>query len=148
MRTLLASLHRVDPGVRRGTKKKRTDLHCPLLSLPLAFSTALETVPASAPFFNDHFPRRAVFPATLLLNAQIALALALAAESAHWPTAPVPLRMTHVKVRSFTPPGQVLALTAELRPPQDGVATCMLAADADGKRVATARVELGPRSHA
>ena len=31
-------------------------------------------VPASAPFFNDHFPRRPVFPATLLLDAQIELA--------------------------------------------------------------------------
>lgn len=111
-------------------------------------ATATLAVPEAAPFFNDHFPRRAVFPATLLLNAQIDLALALAAESPHWPagTPLVPLRMTHVKVRAFTPPGQTLTLGAELRAPVGAVATCMLSADADGRRVATARVDIGIRS--
>ena len=65
-------------------------------------------VPASAPFFADHFPRRPVFPATLLLDAQIGLALELARRAAglaaRRDAAPV-ARMTHVKVRSFTPPG-------------------------------------------
>ena len=32
-------------------------------------------VPEAAPFFHDHFPRRPVFPATLLLNEMIQLAL-------------------------------------------------------------------------
>ena len=35
-------------------------------------------VPTAAPFFADHFPRRPVFPATLLLDAQIGLAMQLA----------------------------------------------------------------------
>ena len=38
-------------------------------------------VPQSAPFFADHFPRRPVFPATLLLDSQIRLALGLAREA-------------------------------------------------------------------
>ena len=99
-------------------------------------------VPSSAPFFNDHFPRRPVFPATLMLDAQIDLALAVAAESSHWPTgaALVPVRMTHVKVRAFTPPGTQLGLAAEMRPGGDGEATFMLSAQAEGKTVATARV--------
>jgi 3-hydroxymyristoyl/3-hydroxydecanoyl-(acyl carrier protein) dehydratase len=42
--------------------------------------TAMQ-IPTSAPFFADHFPRRPVFPATLLLNAQIGLASALAREA-------------------------------------------------------------------
>ncbi len=101
-------------------------------------------VPATAPFFNDHFPRRPVFPATLMLDAQIDLALAVAAESPHWPAGiPLaPVRMTHVKVRSFTLPGQVLRLGVELRAPQDNVVTCMLSAQCDGKPVATARVDI------
>ena len=46
-------------------------------------------VPESAPFFHDHFPRRPVFPATLMLDAQIELALALARESGRFaPDAP------------------------------------------------------------
>jgi hypothetical protein len=42
----------------------------------------------------------------------------------------------------------VLALGAELRAPADGVATCMLSADADGRRVATARVDIAARRQA
>src|SRR4029453_2723537 len=61
---------------------------------------ALLDVPASAPFFNDHFPRRNVFPATLMLDAQIELAISVARET--WRDAAA-IRMTNVKVRSFTP---------------------------------------------
>jgi 3-hydroxymyristoyl/3-hydroxydecanoyl-(acyl carrier protein) dehydratase len=106
-------------------------------------------VPAAAPFFNDHFPKRPVFPATLLLDAQIDLALQVAAESPHWPahTALTPVRMTNVKVRSFTPPGQTLTVAAKMRPPKGEAATFMLSAEADGKTVATARVDIAPRSH-
>jgi 3-hydroxymyristoyl/3-hydroxydecanoyl-(acyl carrier protein) dehydratase len=103
-------------------------------------------VPAAAPFFNDHFPKRPVFPATLLLDAQIDLALQVAAESPHWPanTRLTPVRMTNVKVRSFTPPGQTLAVAAAMRPLKGDVATFMLSAEADGKMVATARVDIAP----
>ncbi|MFO1314643.1 MAG: hypothetical protein U1F58_03485 [Burkholderiales bacterium] len=108
-------------------------------------ATGTLAVPADAPFFHDHFPRRPVFPATLLLDAQIGLALALAAESGRWHAGArlAPVRMTNVKVRSFTPPGQVLALTAQMRPPQEGVATFQLTATAEGKTVATSRVDIG-----
>lgn len=108
-------------------------------------ATATLAVPEDAPFFRDHFPRRPVFPATLLLDAKIGLALSLAAESGHWPAGArlAPRRMTNVKVRSFTPPGQVLALTARMGPPQEGVATFQLAAAADGRTVATSRVDIG-----
>ena len=104
-------------------------------------------VPAAAPFFNDHFPKRPVFPATLLLDAQIELALQVAAESPHWPatTKLAPLRMTNVKVRSFTPPGQTLTVAAQMRPPKGDVATFMLSAGADGKTVATARASISHR---
>jgi 3-hydroxymyristoyl/3-hydroxydecanoyl-(acyl carrier protein) dehydratase len=94
-------------------------------------------VPSSAPFFNDHFPRRNVFPATLMLDAQIELALAIARET--WPDA-APVRMTNVKVRSFTPPGTQLTLGAEMRERDAREATYNLSAHADGKSVATARV--------
>jgi 3-hydroxymyristoyl/3-hydroxydecanoyl-(acyl carrier protein) dehydratase len=36
-------------------------------------------VPASAPFLDDHFPRRPVFPGSLLMNSSLELALRLAA---------------------------------------------------------------------
>jgi 3-hydroxymyristoyl/3-hydroxydecanoyl-(acyl carrier protein) dehydratase len=112
--------------------------------VPGESGTGTLAVPADAPFFRDHFPRRPVFPATLLLDAQIGLALAVAAESGRWTAgaAMAPVRMTNVKVRSFTPPGQTLALAAQLRPGADEAPTFQLTAEADGRTVATARVEI------
>jgi len=111
-------------------------------------ATATLHVPDAAPFFGDHFPRRPVFPATLLLDAQIGLAVAVAAEAAHWPagTVPAPARMTHVKMRSFIPPGAVLDIDAELAPDGDEKATLRLAARMDGKTAATARLEVVARA--
>lgn len=96
--------------------------------------SATLTVPAAAPFFGDHFPRRPVFPATLLLDLQIGLAMQLAAPGA------TPLRMTHVKMRSFIAPGQVLHVEAKRSDAQ----RIALSASTDGKTVATARLELTP----
>ena len=101
-------------------------------------------VPDSAPFFGDHFPRRPVFPATLLLDSQIGLALDLAREAKHFPAGrtPVPARMTHVKMRSFMPPGAMLEMDAELSPTGPDTATIKLAARLDGRTAATARLEV------
>ena len=100
-------------------------------------AVAMLDVPGSAPFFNDHFPRRPVFPATLMLDAQIELAVCVARET--WRDA-TPVRMTNVKVRSFTPPGTRLVLGAEVRERGERETTFNLSAHADGKSVATARV--------
>jgi len=133
------------PGRFRGVDMPRAMRES---SLTATSAQAVLDVPETAPFFNDHFPRRAVFPATLMLDAQIELALALARESAHWRkgAALAPARMTHVKVRSFTAPGTKLGLKAEMRPPSNGDATFMLAAEADGKTVATARVVIAEKT--
>ncbi len=106
-------------------------------------------VPAEAAFFADHFPRRPVFPATLLLDAQLALAQAMLAESGHGPAGALlaPTRMMRVKVRSFTAPGAALQLRAALRPDTTQGESLMvdLTASAEGKPVATARAEFAAR---
>ena len=101
-------------------------------------------VPTEAPFFADHFPRRAVFPATLLLDTQIRLALDLAREAPPWKSgeAPHPSGVTHVKMRSFILPGQSVDLAVELMPAADGVAKATLGARIDDRVVATARLEI------
>jgi 3-hydroxymyristoyl/3-hydroxydecanoyl-(acyl carrier protein) dehydratase len=105
-------------------------------------------VPAAAPFFADHFPRRPVFPGTLLLDAQIQLGLALASELPR-PKAPslAPSRVRDVKIRSFMSPGQELELEARLAPRDDG-AEASLSARSNGKQLASARLELAPREGA
>ena len=69
-------------------------------------------VPAAAPFFADHFPRRHVVPGTMLLDAQLRLAAELAAEVSG--AAPRPRRVQNVKLRSFIAPGQTVELRAEM----------------------------------
>jgi 3-hydroxymyristoyl/3-hydroxydecanoyl-(acyl carrier protein) dehydratase len=119
-------------------------------SFPGERATAILRVPESAAFFEDHFPRRPVFPATLLLDTQIRLAARLARE-AMAPSAGTVLaaaRVMDVKIRTFIPPGQVLQIGAE-RVPADGDGyTARLSARANGKPVATARVEIVARRSA
>lgn len=102
---------------------------------------ALLQVPCSAPFFADHFPRRPVFPATLLLDSQIRLALHLARATIGTARSLAPRRMTHVKMRSFIAPGQTVELGAELSA-DGGADTIRLSATSDARIVATARLDL------
>jgi len=101
-------------------------------------------VPSEAPYFGDHFPRRAVFPATLLLDTQIRLALDLAREAPPWKDrqVPHPARVTHVKMRSFILPGQNVDLAIDLAPLANGIAKASLNARIDERVVATARLEI------
>ncbi len=115
--------------------------------VPGRSASATLYVPEAAPFFHDHFPRRPVFPATLLLNEMIQLALNAAGSNGAGTTT-VPERMTNVKVRSFTAPGQVLDLSAELEPSGGDAIVASLTARTEGRMVATARVDLSRRATA
>jgi 3-hydroxymyristoyl/3-hydroxydecanoyl-(acyl carrier protein) dehydratase len=91
-------------------------------------------VPADAPYFADHFPRKPVYPATLLMDALGRLACTLAGKGASVTS------MQDVKVRAFIPPGSMLALSAtfESADATDGRVVAKL----DGKPAATARVQV------
>jgi len=102
-------------------------------------------VPMSAPFFGDHFPRRPVFPATLLLDAGIRLAMRLAGETLPAGQRLRPARVTDVKMRSFILHGHAVEIETGMRSATDGVAELTLAAMVDGKRVATGRMEIVSR---
>jgi 3-hydroxymyristoyl/3-hydroxydecanoyl-(acyl carrier protein) dehydratase len=68
-------------------------------------------VPSTAPFFADHFPRRAVFPGTLLMQANLQAAAMLADNglcSAGQPW--LPRIISDVKLRSFISPGETVDL--------------------------------------
>jgi 3-hydroxymyristoyl/3-hydroxydecanoyl-(acyl carrier protein) dehydratase len=126
-----------EPGAFRGLPAfdVATTAHEPGRSLVARLS-----IPREAPFFGDHFPRRAVFPGTLLLETQMKLAVALAHETTPAESHPTlrPHRVTNVKIRSFIEPGADVDLEARAR---EGL-TYDLAARVDGRNVAVARVEL------
>jgi hypothetical protein len=66
-------------------------------------------VPSRAALFADHFPRRAVYPATLLLDRQMRLVQPLL-PGRDWQARSV----THVKIGAFVLPGDELTLEASL----------------------------------
>ena len=111
--------------------------------VPGASMEAEFDVPVQSSYFNDHFPRRHVFPATLLLDMQTRLAEDLARD-APWAQGRrlVFHRVTHVKMRSFIEPSQSITIGVTLNPPVDGIAKAMLGARAGERTVASARLEL------
>jgi 3-hydroxyacyl-[acyl-carrier-protein] dehydratase len=110
---------------------------------------AVLRVPKEALFFTDHFPRRPVFPGTMLLDAQIQIALKLAAESKRWPPG-VQLaasRVPDMKMRSFVPPGEILELSIDFESePDENCVMFRTGARAHGKRVAMGLLEIAARS--
>lgn len=98
-------------------------------------------VPAQAAFFEDHFPLRPVYPATLLLDAMMRQAAVLAEDAIGGPVQV--RRITHVKVRSFTEQGTTLVLFAqapEFMAGEPGLLMLKVGALNDGKTIAGARI--------
>ncbi len=52
LKFLLADLKGIDRIVAKGEALPDFDVHCPLLSLPLAFETRLDTIPAAVPYIT------------------------------------------------------------------------------------------------
>ena len=111
----------------------------PAVSVRAAFA-----VPASAPFFPDHFPRRPVFPGSLLMQACLELAAALVAE------VPPPARgewrlqsVLNMKLREFIPPGKELLLEAKLKQRTANSLTLALDARSGDEVVGGARLLAG-----
>lgn len=105
----------------------------------------LEVASAGA-LYADHFPRRPVYPATLLLDAQLRIALELldrpAGASGPADDCLVGTIVRGIKVRSFTPPGGQVDIAAEVVGAPAGIAggrtEIEIAAMAGGKRVSSA----------
>ena len=110
---------------------------------------ALLRVPSDAAFFSDHFPRRPVFPGTLLLDSQIQVSLQAAAGATHWP-AGAKLAATFVpemKLRAFIAPGEMLELRSDLSAPESGgIMSARTSVHANGKRIAMGGLQIEARS--
>jgi 3-hydroxymyristoyl/3-hydroxydecanoyl-(acyl carrier protein) dehydratase len=110
-RFVLLSTGGADPGAFGGLPA--LDLECGGGERGQVARAVLQ-VPANAPFFADHFPRRPVFPGTLLMQANLQTAALLAAglssgDGAAW----VPRVVLEVKLRTFISPGETLHLEAK-----------------------------------
>ena len=101
-------------------------------------------VPASAPFFDDHFPRRPVFPGSLLMQYSLQLVHQLAAQ---WPvTAGAAWKLRNVsdmKLRAFISPGELLALEVKLEEQTADTAKVSVESRRNKKLAGVATVTLG-----
>jgi len=73
-------------------------------------------VPPDAPFFADHFPRKPVFPGSLLMQMNLRLVGELAAQMPRNGQALAGWKLNSVsdmKLRTFIPPGELLELTVK-----------------------------------
>ena len=99
-------------------------------------------VPASARIFADHFPRRPVFPGSLLMHANLELAahlmtdIALAPDGRTWR----PGAISDMKLRAFIPPGEVLELEARLKECSEHKAELLVETRRGKRLVGSARV--------
>jgi 3-hydroxymyristoyl/3-hydroxydecanoyl-(acyl carrier protein) dehydratase len=109
--------------------------------------SATFNVPANAAFFADHFPRRPVFPGSLLMHVQLQLGSLLARQipppaTGRW----LPSMVQDMKLRSFIPPGATLQLEAKLKQPSGEAATLTLETRMATELIATARLLLKPEA--
>lgn len=106
--------------------------------------SAVLRIPAEAPFFADHFPRRPVFPGSLLMQTKLNLVVRLVER--HFESAPGGRwRITGVsgmKLRSFIAPGEALQLGATLEERSAEAATVAVESRRNGKLAGAARVLL------
>jgi 3-hydroxymyristoyl/3-hydroxydecanoyl-(acyl carrier protein) dehydratase len=99
-------------------------------------------IPSQADFFADHFPKKPVFPATLLMHALSSMVI----EQINCIPSRLPQlaisSMTRVKVRSWIAPGNKVKLRAEGLTPEIGPKQVKLSAHVGTKLVASALLNL------
>jgi len=106
----------------------------------------LAVPPADAAFFADHFPRRPVFPGTLLMDAVSRLAVQLAAEAIGVASGTLMTRRVgNVKIRAFTPPAATLALECTLTERDATGARIKVAVRSADRTIAVARMQVVPQ---
>jgi 3-hydroxymyristoyl/3-hydroxydecanoyl-(acyl carrier protein) dehydratase len=115
----------------------------PLAAQPGEAARATLQVPPAAPLFADHFPRKPVFPGSLLMHQQLQLAAAFAQEVPPPKGGAWRLReIADMKLRSFIPPGSQLELEVKLLGRGDATAELALEARRELRLVGAARVLL------
>lgn len=122
-----------------------TELTCePISGEPGKSIRARLQVPTDAPFFHDHFPRKPVFPGTLLMQSKLCLVSQLAAQL------PAPAgvgkwklqNVSGMKLRAFIPPGDALQLEAKLVQLEGQSVTVSVDSRRNGKLAGSATVML------
>ena len=112
---------------------------------PGNFARAKLQVPTDAPFFGDHFPRKPVFPGSLLMQFNLQLVGKLAAQLPHGGDTAPRWRLKSIsdmKLRTFIPPGESLDLEVKVLSSIETTAEISVESKRGPRLVGAARVTL------
>jgi 3-hydroxymyristoyl/3-hydroxydecanoyl-(acyl carrier protein) dehydratase len=112
---------------------------------PGNFARAKLQVPTDAPFFGDHFPRKPVFPGSLLMQFNLQLVGKLAAQLPQGGDTAPRWRLKSIsdmKLRTFIPPGESLDLEVKVLSNNQTTAEISVESKRGPRLVGAARVTL------
>jgi 3-hydroxymyristoyl/3-hydroxydecanoyl-(acyl carrier protein) dehydratase len=101
-------------------------------------ASALRRIPVEAPFFADHFPRKAVYPMSLLLSSLLELGRDLVSEDG---AELRPVRARNVKMSRFVEPGAELTATGKVVERDPESARLRFRCEVGGARVCVGEAE-------
>jgi len=111
---LLADMQGVSQFIEQGQALPAYDYHCPLLSLPLAFGTTLDSIPAPASYVHSLPSKRAQWAATLGTKTGLRIGIAWSGSTGH--KNDHNRSITLAELLQHLPPGpQYISLQKELR---------------------------------
>lgn len=111
---LLADMQGVSQFIEQGQALPAYDYHCPLLSLPLAFGTTLDSIPAPAAYVRSLQPKRAQWAAALGAKTGLRIGIAWSGSTGH--KNDHNRSITLAELLQHLPPGpQYISLQKELR---------------------------------
>jgi hypothetical protein len=118
---LLSGFEGVASVLAQGTKLPAFDLHCPLLSLPLAFGTEIDSIPAKIPYIGVSDSRRAKWRERLGAREMPRIGIAWAGSTAHRNNAKRSLALAQFASLLSTPGVEFVSLQKELSEPDAGL---------------------------
>ena len=81
--TLMITLKGPTTLIEQGNELPNFDLHCPLMSLPLAFKTTVSTIPAAMPYLYSDTEKQAIWHERLGAKTKLRVGLAWSGSSQH-----------------------------------------------------------------
>lgn len=98
-------------------------------------------ISAAWPFFGDHFPRKPVFPLSLLLECLLGLGETLLADVEPAAAPLLPARIRRVKMNRFIEPGETVIARAEVRSRSGADAALAFRCEVEGQRACIAEAD-------